>query len=137
MTNSDYITAALQMLGVLAETESPSAEQGAQAMGVLNDMLALWAERGIDIGWNASTSPTDTIDFHPAARQAVKAGLAMALAPYYERQPSIMLAQAAESGYHRLLSAAVNAKIENLPFLHIPRSEGGQGIWNPTSGQIV
>jgi hypothetical protein len=50
MTNLEIITAALRLLGVIAETETPSAEQGATGLAVLNDMLEDWSGREIEVG---------------------------------------------------------------------------------------
>jgi hypothetical protein len=136
VTNSDYITSALQLLGVLSESETPSAEQGSQGLTVLNDMMAEWEAAGISIGWKVSSSTTDTIDFHPAFRTAVRTNLAMHLAPYYERQPSAMLVALSQDSYGVLLQDAMNDKIESLPQFHLPRSEGGQGVFNMSSGNV-
>lgn len=110
MTVSDYIQASLGLIGILAEGETPSAEQGAQAMPVLNDMMGALADVGIDLGFNPQTSTTDTLLIPEGARETVKCLFAIRLRPYY---PSSVLpaevVKFAGDGYDRLLRKAVQA----------------------------
>lgn len=133
-TNSDYITRALKKIGVLAESESPSAEQGSDALVVMNDMFAVWESEGIDVGWKPSASTTDTIDFHPAVREAVVTNLAARLCADYAREPSAVLATLAVRTYEKLLREAINAKVRGVPMWHIPLGEGRMDSGNILTG---
>lgn len=133
-TNSDYITRALKKIGVLAESESPSAEQGSDALVVMNDMFAVWESEGIDVGWKPSASTTDTIDFHPAVREAVVTNLAARLCTDYAREPSAVLATLAVRTYEKLLREAINAKVRGVPMWHIPLGEGRMDSGNILTG---
>lgn len=128
MTVSDYIQSALGLIGILSEGETPSAEQGAQAIPVLNDMMGALADDGIDLGFNPQSSTTDTLLIPEGARETIKCLFAIRLRPYY---PSAVLpievTKFASDGYERLLRKAVIAEaVERRSTL--PRGEGRK-VW--------
>lgn len=54
-TNAAIIADALRLLGVLTETQTLSAEQGADGLVTLNDLLEEWSEHGIEVGYFAQS----------------------------------------------------------------------------------
>ena len=135
-TNSDYITRALKKIGVLSESETPSAEQGSDALVVMNDMFAVWESEGIDVGWKPSSSTTDTIDFHPAVREAVVTNLAARLCADYAREPGAVLAILAVRAYEKLLREAINSKVRGVPMWHVPMGEAHSEYKDISTGWV-
>ena len=119
-SNNDIIKESLSILGVLSEVDPVSAEQGQNGLAVMNDMLSEWAADGIDVGQYPQTGLNDTSPVYDDALQTVKYNLALALAPYYQKEPSLPVAMLADRGYKRLLRDAINAKLEEADMTHMP-----------------
>lgn len=107
MTNADLITRSLRLIGVLNEVETASAEQGASALEVLNDLMADWAQEGIDLQYFEQNDLTAETPIPDHARAAVRYFLAFALAPEYGRQVSQEMNAAGDKFYSRLVRDAV------------------------------
>lgn len=58
-----------------------------------NDMLAQWNELGFIVGYNPATNGDDVLELEPAAIAAVKAKLAIKLAPSYSKPITAALAE--------------------------------------------
>ena len=106
-TYSDYISSALQIIGVLDEIQSASAEQGSHGLTVFNDMMADWEALGINLAYVPASSASAKLEIAPRYRQGVKANLALRLCAYYGSTPSAMLVAMAIDGYGRVLKDAV------------------------------
>ena len=65
MTNIELITKALLKLGVINESETPSAEQGIDALAELNALMEEWDEAGIRLGWSEQTDLSETAPLPP------------------------------------------------------------------------
>ena len=132
-TNLDLITDALLELGVINESETPSAEQGQHALSKLNRMLEEWEElRGIRLGWCEQTDISNTAPLPPYAERGVTLRLAIALAPSYGGAASVtpaLVTEADES--YRLIS--LKSAIKNMKPLstsNMPQSEMPGGTYN-------
>jgi hypothetical protein len=88
-TNILIISDALLDLGVINESETPSAEQGSHALRVLNQMLEAWEEEGVRLGWSEQTDTSADAPLPPYALKGVTAALALDLAPSYGGAASI------------------------------------------------
>jgi len=121
---SDTIADSLHLIGVLAETDSISAEQAADGLVTLNDLMAAWENLGINVGHVPSATPSDTMVYPANARLAIKAGLAMALCADYGRSPPPIVVAMASSAFSHLAAQSVyqNAPITNLDTLSAQRS---------------
>jgi hypothetical protein len=89
ITNTQLIRDALGILGVLAETESASPEQLQLGLRVLNEIMAAWERKGVDLEYHAQTI-SDAGQQTPVpdvAIGAVKYSLAFALATYFPANP--------------------------------------------------
>jgi hypothetical protein len=125
-TNLQIISDALLDLGVINESETPSAEQGSHALRVLNQMLEAWEEDSIRLGWCEQTDTSEDAPLPPYALRGVTAALALELAPSYggaaSASPALMMKL--ESGM-----ALINRKaaLKNLKPLENTRNaaEGG------------
>jgi hypothetical protein len=52
-TAQETINRALRMTGVLADGQTATASQSADALNALNEMLYAWRDRGVDLGHSA------------------------------------------------------------------------------------
>jgi hypothetical protein len=120
-TNLSIIKAAMQMLGILNELETPSAEQGELGLTVLNDMLEDWDGRGIDIGQWPQTDYAAEFPGPTSVEGVCKANLAIWLTAYYPGStvPPAVIALAS-SGYNRLLRDAIIEQCEPADMSHMP-----------------
>src|SRR3990167_3044289 len=124
-SNSDVIKEALSIIGVLDEIQSLSAEQGANGLSVMNDLLAEWDEDGIDTGFYKQTDINADSPVYADALQAVKYNLAIALSNYYGVDPRLPVVALADRGYKRLLRDSINAKMKEADMSHMP------GVFRP------
>jgi len=127
MTNGELIRDALGMLGILAESETATADQSAHGLRVLNDLLFDWANRGVDLQWAAQTSATATLPINERDVQPVRSALAVALAPFYGVQPNPLTFAAADAGYSRLLRENISRNMPQSRMDHLPIGEGEWG----------
>lgn len=129
-TNSDFFKDALGLIGILAEGETPSAEQGATMLTVLNDMMEDLAADGIDLAFNPQSSTTDTLSIPEGHKQTVKYLLAVAAAPHFEVDIPPVVGSIASNGYNRLLRIAVQSNAQPRDFDHLPLSRRRSNILN-------
>lgn len=92
MTTLQYVSDALKILGVISEAETPSAEQGADAVVALNDMMMFYLELGFDCGFNPQSSTMDSFTPPPGEREAIKYLLASRLVNQYSSNPMPQMA---------------------------------------------
>ena len=107
----ELITGALRRAGIIGEAESPSAEEGADAVTRLNDMMAAMAEDGIDLGWNPKATTAETVVLPLGHVGTLKAMLAVMLADEYGTEVSPSTAAEASDGYKRLLRQALQMQM--------------------------
>lgn len=115
---------ALGLLGVLAESEPMSAEQGALGLRVLNELMADWQQDGVDLQFYEQTSLADDTPIPDHAALAVKYYLAMALAPYFERQVTPEFVALGNRYYARLVRDAMVAGLYPVSMRHLHRGSG-------------
>jgi hypothetical protein len=82
-TNVQIIDDSLRLIGVIAETQVSSAEQGATALRLLNQFMETWSAEGIEVGYFAQTATTDTCPIPAWAERGVTNRLAKALLAIY------------------------------------------------------
>ena len=92
------ILRALRSLGVLHSGESPSADEAADALHTLNDMLNAWRLKGIDLEY-LDTDLYDVIPYPDDHIAAIRYNLAVELAAEYGVQPSQVVVAMAGSTY--------------------------------------
>jgi hypothetical protein len=103
----EIVTDALRNIGVISEIETPSAEQGADGVRKLNELMASLAEDGIDLGWVPIDDTGDTVVFPAGEVRSIKALLSANLAPIYGAEIPSPVAAVAGSGYSRMLRNAL------------------------------
>lgn len=124
MTNSELIRDALGLIAVLSEVETPSAEQGAHALRILNQMMEQWEEEGVNLQYHAQTSTADTFPCPPYCEAGVAASLAIRLAPSYGATVSPELGVQADMTYQTILRKSINKTMEPADLSHLPLGEG-------------
>ena len=120
MTYTDLITDALRRVGIISETETPSAEQGQAALRVMNEMGAYWNANGIVLGYVPVTDPTDTLTLHPAYLEPIKNNLAVRLAADYRIPPAADIGMWAKEGLDFLRRESMVAQIKSVNLYHLP-----------------
>lgn len=136
-TNIQVITDALRGLNVINEVETPSAEQGAQCLRKMNQMLAEWAVDRIVIGYFAQTDTSATCPIPDWAERGVTNQLALYIASDFGAEPSIPVVAAADAGMQTILRTVMNLQLEGADMSHLPRGNGRYGAgFDITSGQI-
>jgi len=123
-TNVQLIGDALREINVLSEAESPSAEQGAHALRRLNQMLEKWTEDGVELGYYAQTSTTDTLPVPAWAELAVMSNLALRLASVYGATVSAELALQADQALTTVLRKSQWERLGNSNMNHLPIGDG-------------
>lgn len=134
ITNSEVITDALRELGVIDETESPSAEQGADGLRKLNQMMETWDVGGISLEYFAQTVLSDTCPIPAYAEMGVTCSLAIRLAPTYRAQVSAELAANAEAAMRVILREAVSPELPVATMQNRPLAEGDNGFFSILDG---
>lgn len=135
-TNLDVVTAALRMLTVLDASEMPSAEDGQQGLAQLNDMFALLAGDGTDLGWPPQDSLADEFPMDSTVEAQAKALLAMHLHAFYPsvNLPQIVPMQAARA-MNQIRRASVLLNMEESDLRHIPLGEAASARGNILTGE--
>jgi hypothetical protein len=127
-TNIAIITDSLRLLGVIAETEAPSAEQGAHALARLNRMLERWTEDGIELGYFAQTLTTADCPIPLWAEEGVISKLAQALKATYPSsslEPSVF--DDSLNGFGTIRRRALLDKLQASDMSHMPMGTGRFG----------
>lgn len=101
LTYQDLIKRAMRSLGVLHHAESPTADEAADALNTLNDMLNSWRLEGIDLE-HIEGELTDEVPYSNESIPAIRYNLAMELAPEFGVEPSMVIVARATNAYRAL-----------------------------------
>jgi hypothetical protein len=126
-TNAQIIEDSLRLIGVIAETQPASAEQGSNALRKLNQLMETWAVDGVEVGYFAQTSTTATCPIPAWAERGVTARLAKALlADYPSAQLSADLLDDEQNGVATIRRVVHYQNREPLDMSHIGLGEAWQ-----------
>lgn len=134
MTVEEFVTDVLRNCGIINEIETPSAEQGQDAVTKLNDLMASLEEDGICFGFNPKSSTADDIVLPDGHRAALKAMLGVMLCDSYGQAPPAVMAALADSGYRRMLRQALVMNMRKVT-TDAPRGERDRARFNILTGQ--
>lgn len=124
MTNLDVIADAYRQIGLIDESEAPSAEQGQIGLRRLNQLMATWAETDLKFpSWFPQTALQDACPIPDWAELAVTSALSIALAAVYGVSVSEELAVVAESTRTVVLRKRLNQQLQPVD-LNLPAGEG-------------
>ncbi len=124
-TQVEMIDGALRALGVLPEGDTANAEQLITGLSALNQMLASWAEEGVDLQFFPQADAEATTPIPPWAERGVRANLAIELATEYGVVPSLSLTNAATLGYNTILRIAMTSQMREADLSHLPQGQAG------------
>ena len=80
---TDIVTAALQELAVISESETPTAEAMKSGIDWLNRMMRRWEANLLALGWMDVAGPDDELPAPPEAEEAIVFNLALRLRRSY------------------------------------------------------
>lgn len=95
---SQLIKDALVKINVIRETQTPSAEQQATCIRVLNELMAMWEADGKRLGYIPVGTVTDILTVPDGAIMGIKGALAIALCAEFGASASQELITAASAG---------------------------------------
>jgi len=120
--NSEIITSALRALRIVAEGESATAAQAADALVVLNQMMESWSVGETALHYFAQTDVSGECPIPQWAERGVIAMLAIELAADYGAEITPALVKRAEDGYGVILRESIKAAMKPADMSHL----GGQ-----------
>ncbi len=123
MNLTDFVTDALRRATIVGQTATPSAEQGADALTKLNDVMASLRGDGIDLGYNPKATTAESIQIPLEHVLSVKCMLVVAVCNGYGIEPPIVDAGIASSGYRRMLTQALYAGARETRTDNAPRGD--------------
>lgn len=100
-TANDVIRRAMRISRVLAVGQNPSAIELSDCLTILNQMLYSWGAKGVNFNL-ATLADSDTLAVPDDALMAIEYGLAMLIAPEFERPIDPMVAGVADEEFRRL-----------------------------------
>lgn len=121
-TNTQIITDALRLIGVLAEGETASPEQASDAMRRMNQMIATWEVDDIVLGYFAQSDSTAAIPIPDWAEKGVMGQLAIELAPEYGAAISPEAAKVADDGWSVIQKRCLLLKMKPADMSHLGSS---------------
>lgn len=124
-TNVSLITDSLRLLGVIAEGETPDANQGSQGLARLNRMMEAWTEIDIDLGWFEQSSTTGTAPVPKWAERGIISKLAQDLQAFYPSSslvPWVMDDQM--NGFGIIQRKGLVEHLKTADMTHMPMGEG-------------
>lgn len=101
MTALELIKRSLRILGVIQTGEELSADESADGLQVLNQMLHAWELDGIKLA-HVDLDTSDTVAVTDDHLQPIAYNLALLLAPEYDVTPSNVVVAFADNGYTNL-----------------------------------
>lgn len=130
-TNVTIIGDALRLLGVVAEGQSVSAEQGTNALRALNQLMEAWTESDVEIGYFAQSDTTATCPIPAWAEQGVTSRLAQRLqADYPSSQLAPWVHDNSQNGVGLILRKCLVEKLTPADVSHLPRGSGVLGYYD-------
>lgn len=130
----DIVTGSLRMIGVIGETQTPSAEQGQASVDRLNDLMHQWAEKGVELGWNTKSTTADTVVLPLGFVGGIKAQLAELLANDYGVDLPPVVARDAEDSRTMLNRQALQMSFGRPNLYSMPMGESNPGAFDITTG---
>ena len=137
-TALDIVTGALKLLGVTA-AESPITDaEAVDGLQSLNDMMAEWEVENISIGYEEIDELDDILYVDDGMEGAIKANLAVYIAPEYDRVVSPSLEKRATSGKRMAQASSLSFDVKYPDSLPIGSGNEVTGTGNgdiPGSGK--
>lgn len=127
ITNLEIITDSLREINVLNEVQAPSAEQGAQSLRKLNQMMEMWKEDSLDVDWFKQTDTDADAPIPDYAEFPVTMGLCVMVAPQYGASISPELSTKIGYAVSALRRKLIKEMLDNVDMTHLPEGTGHWG----------
>ncbi|RMF00499.1 MAG: hypothetical protein D6773_11345 [Alphaproteobacteria bacterium] len=101
-TMRDIVDGAARRLRIIGAGEALDAGDADALLTALNDMMASWSKRGVDIGWSGALALSATFPLEDAHIEAVKAMLAVRAADDFGTSPSEVTVRDAREGWRMI-----------------------------------
>lgn len=124
-TGTDFVTAALEKLGIRAAETPIEAADMKLGIEVLNDMMSEWDESGTALGFTPLADESEEIRLRRGAHSAVKSNLAGRLAIPFKMPISAELAAEIRASNQALLRMTVKLGSVKMPST-LPRGTGNE-----------
>jgi hypothetical protein len=119
MTIQELINQAFFELEIVEAGSSADATDSADAMTILNQMLAAWKVSYMDLGWFAQDDLTATSPLPEWAEEGVISNLALKLASAFNAPVSAELAVKAREGRNLIARTLINLNLEGADMSHM------------------
>lgn len=119
-SNLQIITQALRELGLIAENESPTANQGTTGLEYLNQMMAEWTQTDHDLDFAPQDTLSDTCPIPDYSEAAVISNLAVLLAPPMGMPIPPIVAAKADQCLRILMRTMMRLKIKEVDLSYLP-----------------
>lgn len=124
-TAASFITRALQKIGVKTAESPIEASEMQDGLDAINDMLISWEVSGIEMGFQPVADKDDELRVPRFAHAAIKAELAVLLAPEYDAPVSQVLLAEADQRKSEVLNALFSLGDIQFPST-LPMGSGNQ-----------
>ena len=121
-TMRDIVDGAAKRLGVIRSGESLDANDSADILQALNDMMGSWEGRGVNIAWSSDLALSGTFPLADKHKEGVKAMLAVRITDEFPLPVSAILARDASDGWNAIQAdyilpdpIAVDLGLRNMP----------------------
>ena len=128
MTVQEFINQSLYNLGYLEKGESADATDSADALRVMNQMLAEWEWAGKDLNWFSQDDLTATMPIPAWAERAAMTGLAIDLAGEFDVVPTQALYTKFDEARQTLTNRLINTALNPSDMSHLPQGSGHYDI---------
>ena len=128
MTVHEFINQSLYNLGYLEKGDSADATDSADALRVLNQMMAEWEYAGKDLNWFSQDDLTATMPIPVWAERAAVTGLALDLAGEFDVVPTQALYMKHDEAKQTLTNRLINTALNPSRMDHLPRGSGHYDI---------
>ena len=120
---NEFVVDAMEDIVVQADEAPIEQSEGRAAMRILNDMMFMWAARGVYLGYTNVDNLGDEVTVPDGAIMGIKAHLAIMLADKYDVPVSASLALKASQGWEAILNIAINTDESQYPST-LPQGSG-------------
>jgi hypothetical protein len=106
-TVTEIVRGALLLLGVKPSESAITPEEAEDGLNSLNEMMNEWNVNGLDVGYETLDAVTDRLYVELGSIGAIKANLAVYIAPEYDREVSASLDRRARRSKNALRGSIV------------------------------
>ncbi len=130
MTNQELIDRALIAAGVVEAGDAANATDSADALEMLNEMMAQWNESSKNLNWFTQDTLSETVPVPIWARGTLITSLAMRWCEESHIPVPAGLYNRAEKNESSLCRMLINRRLGNTDMTHLPMGTGRTGIYD-------